>query len=64
MLVDHYWPHKGDQELFWDRRWWVSSCTHCHSGFKQRLEHAGYDAMHRVAARLGLPPSVLGARTA
>lgn len=53
-LVDHFWPHKGDQELFWDERWWVSSCGPCHNSFKQRLEHAGLDAMHRVAARLGL----------
>lgn len=57
-LVDHYWPHKGDQELFWDQRWWVSSCTPCHNGFKQRLEHAGVEAMHRVAARLGLEPRI------
>jgi len=55
-LVDHFWPHKGDQDLFWDQRWWVSACDPCHSGFKQRLEHAGVEAMHRVAARLGLEP--------
>jgi 5-methylcytosine-specific restriction protein A len=55
-LVDHFWPHKGDLELFWDPRWWVSSCAPCHNGFKQRLEHAGKEAMDRVAKRLGLEP--------
>ena len=54
-LVDHLYPHRGDMELFWDRRWWVSSCTPCHSGPKQRTESAGLDALHRLATALGLP---------
>lgn len=37
-LVDHIEPHKGDQQLFWDRRNWQPLCTPCHSGAKQRLE--------------------------
>ncbi len=54
-LVDHFWPHKGDRELFWDQRFWVSSCKPCHDGPKQRLERAGIKALRRVAALLGLP---------
>jgi 5-methylcytosine-specific restriction protein A len=37
-LVDHVTPHKGNQQLFWDRRNWQSLCTNCHSSHKQRLE--------------------------
>lgn len=63
-LVDHFWPHKGDRDLFWDQRWWVSSCAPCHNGFKQSLERAGAAAMHRVAELLGLDPRPLDGRPA
>lgn len=55
VLVDHFYPHRGDMDLFWDPTWWVSSCAHCHNSFKQRVEHAGLDALDRLAVRLGLP---------
>lgn len=29
-VVDHIKPHKGDQELFWDRSNWQSLCKRCH----------------------------------
>jgi hypothetical protein len=54
-LVDHVYPHRGDRQLFWDRTWWASSCTPCHSGFKQRVEAAGQAALDALARRLGLP---------
>lgn len=28
--VDHIVPHKGDMELFWDRRNWQTLCEECH----------------------------------
>jgi 5-methylcytosine-specific restriction protein A len=41
--------------LFWDERWWVSSCSPCHSGFKQRVELMGATAIDRLADQLQLP---------
>ena len=29
--VDHIIPHKGDMELFWDRKNWQGLCKPCHS---------------------------------
>ena len=29
--VDHVQPHRGDSELFWDRRNWQALCHECHS---------------------------------
>jgi 5-methylcytosine-specific restriction protein A len=54
-LVDHFYPHQGDQVLFWEQQWWVSSCKPCHDGPKQRLEAKGQDALDQVATRMGLP---------
>jgi 5-methylcytosine-specific restriction endonuclease McrA len=54
--VDHFWPHRDDVDLFWDRRFWVSSCAHCHSSMKQSVERAGIDALTALAQRLSLPP--------
>ena len=54
-LVDHLYPHRGDTALFWDKRWWLSLCTTCHSGPKQALEHQGKPALDALARRLNLP---------
>jgi len=54
-LVDHFWPHKDDVDLFWDSRFWISSCDHCHSGMKQSVERAGVAALTELSIRLGLP---------
>lgn len=37
-VVDHWIPHEGDEELFWNRKNWRACCASCHSGWKQRLE--------------------------
>jgi len=37
-VVDHVFPHSGDQRLFWDRRNWAPLCRTCHSGWKQSEE--------------------------
>jgi len=37
-VVDHTIPHRGNQELFWDRSNWQPLCTTCHSSAKQRDE--------------------------
>lgn len=55
-VTDHLYPHRGDQELFWNRTYWVSSCASCHDGFKQRVERKGRAALDLLAQRLGLPP--------
>lgn len=55
-LVDHFWPHRGNRELFWRREFWVPSCARCHSGMKQATERAGHAALMRLAARIGIPP--------
>lgn len=55
-LTDHFYPHGGDQVLFWNRTYWVSCCKPCHDGFKQRVERQGRMALDHLAVRLGLPP--------
>ena len=30
-VVDHITPHKGDQQLFWERSNWQPLCKPCHS---------------------------------
>lgn len=47
-LVDHLIPHRGDHEIFWNRRDWVSSCAPCHSGPKQAAERDPH-ALRRLA---------------
>jgi hypothetical protein len=59
-LVDHLYPHRGDTRLFWDKRFWVSSCTDCHSGPKQAAEVKGVTAIDRIADLLGLPRLAAG----
>lgn len=55
-VVDHFWPHKGDRDLFWAAEWWVSACADCHNGFKARVERQGPPALAALALRLALPP--------
>jgi len=40
-VVDHIEPHRGDQELFWDKDNWQPLCKRCHDSHKQRLEKSG-----------------------
>jgi hypothetical protein len=40
-VVDHKTPHRGDQDLFWNRDNWQPLCASCHSSFKQQLEKSG-----------------------
>lgn len=40
-LVDHIVPHRGDQELFWDKANWQGLCKTCHDSVKQRIERTG-----------------------
>jgi len=54
-LVDHLYPHKGDTDIFWLRELWVSSCTTCHSEWKQQVEQRGVGALDALARRLGRP---------
>jgi 5-methylcytosine-specific restriction protein A len=37
-VVDHMDPHRGNQEVFWNRARWQSLCAHHHSSTKQRDE--------------------------
>lgn len=37
-VVDHIIPHRGDQELFWDRTNWQPLCAEHHNRTKQRQE--------------------------
>ena len=29
-VVDHVVPHRGDEQLFWDRSNWRALCKRCH----------------------------------
>lgn len=54
-LVDHFYPHGGDRDIFWASEWWVSCCADCHNGPKQALERCGRAALDALAPRLDLP---------
>lgn len=41
-VVDHKIPHKGDKQLFWDRKNWQGLCKPCHDGPKAKLEASGH----------------------
>lgn len=38
LVVDHIVPHRGDQQLFWDRSNWQPLCHDDHDIIKQREE--------------------------
>lgn len=40
-VVDHITPHRGDLDLFWDRKNWQPLCKPCHDGGKQAEEKGG-----------------------
>lgn len=40
-VVDHFIPHKGDLNLFWDRSNWRPSCKQCHDR-KTATEDGGF----------------------
>ena len=54
-LVDHLYPHRVYDGVFWEKQWWVASCHACHSGMKQRAERVGKAALDDLAKRLGRP---------
>ena len=37
-VVDHVVPHRGDMQLFWDRRNWQGLCWRCHREIKSAIE--------------------------
>ena len=51
-MVDHLYPHNGDQAVFWDTARWVSCCHACHNGPKQRCERKGRAALVALEARI------------
>lgn len=63
-LTDHLYPHgmrrghitEPQKALFWDKRYWVTSCHECHRGFKAQIERQGVTAVDALAERLGLEP--------
>ena len=40
LVADHKTPHRGREELFWDRNNLACICKSCHDGAKQREERA------------------------
>lgn len=38
-VVDHITPHRGNEQLFWDRSNWQALCKPCHDQWKQKLEN-------------------------
>lgn len=45
-VLDHIKPHRGDVQLFWDRRNWQSLCKRCHDS-KTATEDTERDALGR-----------------
>ena len=31
VLIDHFVPHRGNQQIFWNKEFWRGSCQSCHS---------------------------------
>lgn len=54
-LVDHLYPHRRFEGVFWCAEWWVASCKPCHDGPKQSVERIGRPALDALARRLGRP---------
>lgn len=54
-LVDHLYPHRVHDGVFWVSMWWVPCCTDCHSIMKQGVERQGVVAIDQLARRLGVP---------
>ncbi len=54
-VVDHLYPHRVYEGVFWESQWWVAMCKACHDGPKQRIEAEGKAALDRLASRLGRP---------
>lgn len=52
-LVDHLYPHRTYDGVFWIKDWWVACCDPCHSGMKQAVERSGKVAIDKLAIRLG-----------
>ncbi len=48
VLVDHWFPHKGDSAVFWNTKHWAPLCEACHNGPKQALESRGRRALESV----------------
>lgn len=40
LVADHKIPHRGREDLFWDRENLVCLCKACHDGAKQREERS------------------------
>jgi 5-methylcytosine-specific restriction enzyme A len=38
-VVDHVVPHRGDQEVFWNKAMWQPACRWHHDVVKKKLEH-------------------------
>lgn len=55
VLVDHLYPHRRFEGVFWSSQWWVASCKACHDGMKQRIEAQGRAGLDDLARRLGRP---------
>lgn len=41
-VVDHVVPHRGNEELFWDKGNWQPLCSHHHNSHKAREEIRGF----------------------
>ena len=54
-LIDHLYPHRWFEGIFWVRHWWVSCCDACHNGMKARIEAQGRAAIDALARRIGRP---------
>lgn len=53
-VVDHFYPHGGDQALFWNKAFWIACCKPCHDGPKQIVERRGRAALADLAHCMGL----------
>lgn len=54
-VTDHLYPQRAYPGVFWRKEWWVSACSACHDGGKQRAEREGREALDALARLLGRP---------
>jgi 5-methylcytosine-specific restriction protein A len=53
-IVDHVTPHRGSQQLFWNKNNWQSLCSAHHSSTKQMQENG---KIVRIIGQDGWPVS-------
>ena len=47
-VVDHIIPHKGNKDIFWDKRYHQALCKRCHDSDKAKIENGKKPGKHFI----------------